>query len=364
VKRMNYKKFAITMVCVLYAWLASLALLNIVIDPYHIFRTPFFKQQTQANDRYSKIEFLRTRKERYNSYIMGSSRMLHTRPEIIVKYLPGAKFYNLATTLATPYEHLLHLKYFIKNGYPVRTLYIGLDIDFSFSAKIYKEKDLLLKLHPEVLNRSLVGYYWSYLSVFPKKDMRRKLKANFNRKANAIQISEKDGAWTFGEEAEKAKVFFEDPANYDTLTFKNQVEDENLEGLRELVAMCRQHEINLMLFITPHHKFFMDRFVVEDYLTFLRKLSDITLFWDFSGYNSVTTNNRNYLDHSHYKSSVSRMIAARIFNDKTLAVPEDFGVRVTKENIGSHLEILKMIIRKNRGKDWSLNFRTRTEAKE
>lgn len=361
---MSYKKFAIIILCALYACLASLVLLNVVVDPYEIFRTSFFKQLPQVNDRYSRIEFLKTRKGKYDSYIMGSSRMLHTSPDILVKYLPGAKFYNLATILATPYEHLMHLTYFIQNGYPLKNLYIGLDIDLCFRVKMYKERDLLLKLHPEVLNRSLISYYWAYASAFPKKDIRRKLKLNFSRKVNPIQISGKDGALTFGAEAENTKVFFEDPSRNEITAIKNEVKEENVEGLKELVALCRQKEINLILFITPHNRFFMDRFVVKDYLTFLRKLSEITSFWDFSGYNSIITNNKNYLDTSHYKSSVSRMIAARIFNDQTLTVPEDFGVWVTKESIDSHLESLKMTIKKNRAGDRSLNPRTQTQAEE
>ncbi len=325
---MNYKKFSIMIVCVLYGCLVTVALVNIVVDPYGIFQTPFLKRQSQPNERYTKIEFLRARKGRYDSYIMGSSRTAFTSPDIVMRYLPGANFYNLSTIIAAPYEHVLHLKYLVKNGYPVRNLYIGLDIDLCFVVKMYKDEELLVKLHPRVLNRSEIGYYWSYLSVFPRKDIKRKLKLNFRKKA--------------------AEVFFEDPASNDSGTIQSKMKGENLEGLRELVALCRQHGINLILFITPHHKFMMNRFPAKDYLAFLRELSQITGFWNFSGYNSITTNDDNYLDRSHYKPSVSRLIAARIFNDKTIPVPEDFGFRVTKENVDSYLEELRTKITENR----------------
>jgi hypothetical protein len=364
VKGMSYKKFAIIILCVLYACLGSLALINIVVDPYAIFGTPFLKNQSQVNDRYAKIEFLRKGKKRYNSYIMGSSRILNLYPDIIEKYFREGKFYNLATTLATPYEHLLHLKYFIKNGYLVKNLYIGLDIDFCFTAKMHKDKDLLLRLHPKVSNKNLIVFYWSYLSVFPKADIRRKLRANFSKRVGPKFIYGKDGALALGPEVENRYVFFDGLANRNNMVIKNEMEEENVEGLRELVALCRQHEINLILFITPLNKSLMDRFVVEDYLIFLRKLSEVTSFWDFSGYNSISTNNRNYTDSSHYKSSVSRLIAARIFNDRTLTVPSDFGVWVTKENIGWHLTNLRMSFKKNRDGNETLNLRTQTKAEE
>lgn len=37
----------------------------------------------------------------------------------------------------------------------------------------------------------------------------------------------------------------------------------------------------------------MDTFVVEDYLEFLKMISSLTNFYDFTGYNSVTKENIN-----------------------------------------------------------------------
>jgi hypothetical protein len=124
--------------------------------------------------------------------------------------------------------------------------------------------------------------------------------------------------------------------------------EENLEALRELVALCRQHHINLFLYTTPYRKVLLESFTTQNYIMFLRELSKITPYWDFSGYNSVTMDPANYTDQSHYNASVSRWIAARIFNDRTEAVPRDFGVWVTQENIESHLENLIVDFKKNR----------------
>jgi hypothetical protein len=257
------------------------------------------------------------------------------------------KGYNLATILATITEHLLHVKYLIKNGYPVNTLYIGLDIDFCFGVKMHNDQDYLLKLHPDVSNTNPIGFYWSYLSVLPKGDIKRKLRANFGKKKGPPSQFGKDGALALGSEAENSPIFFEDRRILGNYVIENKMGRENLEALRELVAFCRQHHINFILFTTPHHRMVLDHFLEEDYISFLRGLSEITPFWDFSGYNSVTTDNKNYLDHSHYNPSVSRWIAARIFNDQTVMVPKDFGVWVTRKNIDSHLENLKMGFEKN-----------------
>ena len=46
----------------------------------------------------------------------------------------------------------------------------------------------------------------------------------------------------------------------------------------------------------------------------------------------------------------SKLISAKIFNDKSVEVPEDFGVLVTKDNIDEHLENLRKQI-----KEYDLN---------
>jgi hypothetical protein len=357
---MNYKKFTTIILCVIGAYLFSIGLINVVVDPFYIFKTPFFKIQYQINDRYAKIEFLEKRKERFNSYIMGSSRLLYTSPAIVEKYIPTAKFYNLATVLATIYEHLLHVKFLIKNGYPVKNLYIGLDYDINRAVTVYDDENFVLKLHPDVSNENRILFYWSYLSIIPKADIKRKLRANFKKKSG--QKAKFDWNSISNDVMVAKREFREEPilsenSDQDMMARKRRLKakiarkrslEENLEALRELVALCRQHHINLFLYTTPYRKVLLESFTTQNYIMFLRELSKITPYWDFSGYNSVTMDPANYTDQSHYNASVSRWIAARIFNDRTEAVPRDFGVWVTQENIESHLENLIVDFKKNR----------------
>ncbi len=342
---MNYKKFSVIFLSAIIVYLFSVVLINLVVDPFYIFRTPFFGVQAQINDRYAKIEFLKKEKRKFNFYILGSSRMYLTRPDMVEKYIPFGKGYNLATIAATVTEHLLHVNYLIKNGYSVKTLYIGLDIDFCFTLKMHKDQDYLLKLHPYVANTHPIAFYWSYLTILPKGDIKRKLRANFGRKTSPASQFGEDGALALGSEAEARQIFLENQRNLKNI-IKDKMSRDNLEVLKELVALCRQYHIHPIIFITPHHRMVMDHFLEEDYFSFLRGLSEITSFWDFSGYNSITTDSKNYLEHSHYNPSVSRLIAARIFDDRTWTVPRDFGAWVTKENIDPHLKNLKMSFEK------------------
>jgi hypothetical protein len=71
--------------------------------------------------------------------------------------------------------------------------------------------------------------------------------------------------------------------------------------------------------------------------------------WDFSGYNTITTETiaasvnpadepRWYWDSAHYKKPVGDMLLRRIFLPDAAGDPEDFGVQLNSGNIDQHLE--------------------------
>ena len=70
--------------------------------------------------------------------------------------------------------------------------------------------------------------------------------------------------------------------------------------------------------------------------------------WDFSGYNSITTEPvpvpgdeetlmQGYWEDSHYTVAVGRLMLERMFGDKS-AVPDDFGIALNTENIDRQLQ--------------------------
>ena len=139
--------------------------------------------------------------------------------------------------------------------------------------------------------------------------------------------------------------------NYKTKRYvKYTTSKKSMRALKKIKQLCIKHNIKLYLFTTPHNKNMMDRFIVDDYLRYLKQISNITDFYDFSGYNTITMNNYYYYEDSHYRPILGNLIAGKIFKDNTIEIPEDFGVFVTKENIDKHLINLKIQI-----EDYDLN---------
>jgi hypothetical protein len=94
----------------------------------------------------------------------------------------------------------------------------------------------------------------------------------------------------------------------------------------------------------------------------LEKVVEITPVWDFSSYNSITTEPvgdimNNYADSSHYTPKIGNLVLNRIFAYKEDSVPTDFGVKISPENIKYHLAKIRsdrQVWAKNNPKDLKL----------
>ncbi|NEP77510.1 MAG: hypothetical protein F6K39_04595 [Okeania sp. SIO3B3] len=119
-----------------------------------------------------------------------------------------------------------------------------------------------------------------------------------------------------------------------------------LDELKKVVDLCQENQIKLVLFISPSHATQWEAIrssgkwsIFEEWK---RKIVKITPIFDFSGYNSITTepiNNdmENYTDNSYYTPKVGNLVLDRILSYKEEDIPGDFGVLINPENIESHL---------------------------
>lgn len=323
-----------------------LSVVNYLIDPFNIFHTKLFKTQFQMNERFMKVEFLEKNNKKFNAYMFGSSRIGTTDPSVIEKYIPNSKFYNFTVASANLYDYEKHLNYFVKKGYPLKTLYLQLDISHMENYGRNKS-DYLRKLHPFVLNESLNLFYMQYLNGFFPFNIRGKIEKNF-KDDDRTSYFLGTGIWTKPDKKLKmindCKKFVSQEGSFNqshkrTIKFLNI--ENSMNALSRIKNLADENNIQLYVFTTPHNNMMMDKFKTKYYLEYLNMISKITDFYDFSGYNTITLNNCNYYESSHYRPKVAPLIAARIFNDKTINIPNDFGVFVTKDNINEHLKNLE-----------------------
>jgi len=338
---MSSKKWLITFSSVFVITMSLFGLLNYVVDPFSVFQSNFFKRTGQINERYVKIEFLEKNHHKFNAYMFGSSRIGVVKPKVIEQYIPNSRFYNFTLSSGNLHDYMVHLKYFIKRHYEIKTLYMQIDID-DMNYYGQDESDYLCKLHPYVTGESLFAGQMKYLFGFFPLNVRKKISVNFE-KASPKKFEITTGIWRL---PDHEKELQENPEKYvqneASFHFKNRRvlryirQKEAMEALKTIVELCQQNSIKLYVFTSAHNQNKMDTFVLEDYHQYLADISKITSFYDFSGYNSITRNNANYYEMSHYRPLVGTLMAARIFHDKTISVPKDFGKFIEKGSLSGN----------------------------
>jgi hypothetical protein len=119
--------------------------------------------------------------------------------------------------------------------------------------------------------------------------------------------------------------------------------DNALADIQDIVNLCEENNIELILFTNPMHILTYTAAVKRGYINVLEKLSTAHEFYNFSSINDVTINNDNYLETSHYKLNVGDLIIDRIFNNTVDEKPlsHGFGVYVTAENRNTFLDLLR-----------------------
>lgn len=131
------------------------------------------------------------------------------------------------------------------------------------------------------------------------------------------------------------------------------------EYFEEILRLCKQHTIDLKLYISPAHANLDGEGIMaagkwEMMEEWKRKIVTIAdrygvPLWDFSGYNSITTEPvrtpmKYYWDSSHFTEFTSDLILKRIFDTSPSVdeIPLDFGIKLSSSNIKSHLETIRL----------------------
>lgn len=305
---------------------------NYFIDPYFVFREDVKMMYVCPNERWVKTEFLIKNPTKYDSLLFGSSRVSQIPVEYVRTY-SGKNYYNMTLMAGVPADYLHILKQLIRNKVTVRHIMVGLDY-YSFEGKA-PLGFLRAVMYPDDPEERLQRYL-HYLFLNFDTSMMAELK--FDGKDIVYDIFG-TGEYTF---VKKERNLEENPDMHRE-RFKIPVPivcsdhmKETISDIRRIVETCRDNGITVTFFINPEQ----ETTYLCDNIAFLNKirrtLAEYTDYWDFSRPTAVTGNIFNYVDYTHYRKAVGKMMAARIFNAPGVA-PAGFGNLVTRTNVDAYL---------------------------
>lgn len=342
-----YRRFNLVFLTLTLFPVLSIGLFNIAVDPYGVINSPTFpginksKIEYPTHDRLFKaIEIIRLKP---TIVFLGSSTTQFGLDASNIRFGSNTTAYNLGLQNASIYELKRYFQHARANQPKLKTIVVGLDLFMFKSSKknnpTFKEERL------EKTNISLPDFLDSIFSLNALNSSIKTLKTNLNAPTSPnvfingmLRVDEK------GPIPGSLKRFTQFLGLRRT---SDHFSEERLTQLKEIVDTCKQRGIDIKLFISPSHAMQGEGSRTagswSEFEQWKRELVKIAPVWDFSGYNSITTepvsnDMRNYYDSMHYRKEVGDLVLNRMFSYREETVPADFGVLITPDNIESHLD--------------------------
>ena len=312
---------------------------NYIINPYGVFSVKNINglnsvKNYSISSEMSKFHY--ASRENPEVIMLGTSRVEHMNPKYLYKYV-NKKIYNLGVKgsgITTQYNLL---KYFVLEK-KVKKVILGLDF-YSFSPINVNVNNNL-----RYSNDFKDDYLDSLLSIRTFRKSINTLKDNIKNKVS--KENQKNGWESYSEAykilAIKGNTWLEKRINNsfpnfgdDKHFFRSRIFKEKdsinkaLKILDKMILLCKENNVELKIFTTPIYYKIYDVIKTKGYLnTYIHwknELSKYNVIYDFNYSNSITKDYRNYIDSSHYKSNVGKLIFARLYNDNINNLPNDFG---------------------------------------
>ncbi|MDJ0601544.1 MAG: hypothetical protein QNJ37_22200 [Crocosphaera sp.] len=333
--------------------IAGISFANFSIDPYDLFRhnQPFDlkldKTEKINHDRlYKTLDVIHIKPE---IILIGSSRVKQGLNPKHAAFPKNITTYNLGIDGSNTYEILRYLEHTYTNQPNLKKVIMGLDHymfnDFYQLQDSFVEKRLN-KTH--MLGTDLLNALFSQDALIASKNT---ILENLTETKNTKGLTYGDNGffpypYHNPNDGNTPWRFRTTIQQYFGFHPQYKLSDDRFNDFKKIVEFCRQHNIELIVFISPAHATQWETLRVTDrwdtYEQWKRKMVGITPVWDFSGYNSITTEPiqpvmSNYVDNSHYDPKIGDFVLNRILSHNVEQVPEDFGVLMTPENIDDHL---------------------------
>ncbi len=281
--------------------------------------------------------------------IFGSSRVYSINPLVIKKYL-GGRSYNAGVGTARIEDQLGFLLYLERIKKLPKHVILGLDF-YSFNQNVETNKYFLINKELNFLQKQVSNdlYFAKFLSIDA-------LRASYKTLGNFLKNSkDKPRFNTYGSYIGTEEVFTYYPKHIKNLTFTQKevekgyrpiktikyeiISEKRMQYVQDIVSLCQRNNIICTVFTTPLSTQILSKITSEPRFTsvlqkFKYKLSTITEYYDFLTDNYITENRFFFGgDTMHTTTFAGNLILARLFNDKNISLPKNFGVFVPKKEV-------------------------------
>lgn len=281
---------------------------------------------------YRTQKFVELNNFKPETLLIGGSRVHYMDTDDIAKYT-NDKVYNLGFSFSTLEEQYYFLKHSLES-FPIKNVLLGVNL-YTFSSKLEENNS---DFDIDIVKNGF-GFF-KQVKHYVEVPLFKYLRHNLNR-TDANEPRYKNGGISAYHQKmvidnnEKDKMWEGTLKGYKT-KYENYLEwaENSTYYYEKMVELCKEYSVNLVVFTTAIHSDLLDEIEKQNKMDIFYKwkeeLAKIYPYWDFMTRNTITNDKDPYIDPSHLKQEFGKYYFARIFNDISIEVPEDFGVYIDK----------------------------------
>lgn len=342
---MKLTKWLALFLCAALLFTALYAVFNMLVDPFGVFGDRLLgygEYSMTENPRVAKMAYLENNHDKYDSYIVGCSKTSSYSVDLLNRYM-DASFFNLFAYGGDMADEEKMITYVIENYSPKNIIVaMGPEAAYKYDFESDSLKD---NLYWAVEGGNPVSFYAKYAFLHPSYSI-DKLASYFSRgylpDADAV-FNVRTGAYNktvrdsipigsideyLNNETSKFQITHSRPLKYI---------DECVASVKRIKELCDERGVNFMLIASPLYSAEQACYSDSDLTRLWTSLADVTDFYDFIGYNSVSSDIRYFYDGYHFRNCVGDMALAYMFGDDSVYVPDGFGFYTTKENVSERI---------------------------
>lgn len=262
------RRFALQFLGFLAIILGCVAALNLVVNPSAQFPTHFFSPVIQTS-RAEKMDLLDALPAAPEGLILGSSRVMKVEPEYL-EHRTGLRFFNAGVNYARPEDHLAILRYALHRfDQPPRMVILGIDpSSFADSdapdPRLIVEPRLSRQIPEQITLATRVEIWKDLLSWGETKRSLKSLKVHVldGGVPAPVEHYEADGRIVYDQREQQiadGRYDFASALQFNQSEYLakyegfQQISELRRQAFEDLVATCREHNIRLIVFLTPMH---------------------------------------------------------------------------------------------------------------
>jgi|GEM_PF-2267654 len=348
---MRPRTYALALSAIATSLFLAVAAANVVIDPVGVFGTNVFPPGSNSNERYLRFSAYQARSDRYDALLFGSSRSQWLPLDDLSRHMAGATLANFGVAYGMLSDHLPVLEYLLRHQAPdrkrIREIFLLLDAD-SFGIRPHNDESLAFALPPALSGEHPARFWWRNLVAIQVQAWRGALKEALDKwrpsqssghfpERTRRDVSSRMVA-TFGAGAARADGLPNPATGTAKAAMLESVTERpgyrrHLELWSRFVSLCREHDIHLLVAVSPLSHATLSGLNRSDLLKAVDDLARLAPVWDFTDAGWVSDDPTMWRDGNHFTMDVGGMIVARVFGDEMPSRWAEFGHFHPQQNV-------------------------------